>query len=358
MFQALLSNIAILLFMHLCIQSLYINQQLKAIQKPLLPALHILITSAAIISMYYMPIFSGEYRFDLRTIPMTFIAFLHGPIFAIPTLIVTSLWRMGLGGPGAVPGVLFGLLLPTIIALSVYYFAPVKKLSFSKAFVIFTLFWLAGDIPIIFALPNGWTVFQEIALTRFLSFQIGALTLYYFISLTTKHMELVTRLEQFADRDPLTGLYNIRKFVEIVEMKKQENTYIAMLDIDFFKNVNDNYGHQNGDKVLSDFASILKTYSRKEIEIGRYGGEEFIMSISAPNPLKALELVNNLRQQIEEHTFYSIDQKPLHTITVSIGIAPLLINESIEESIYKADRCLYQAKLQGRNQIVSSDRNT
>lgn len=352
MIQSILSNIAILLFMHLCIQSLYFHRERFFSQK-IIPVLHVLFTASSIIFMYYMPIFIGEYRFDLRAIPMTFITFLHGPLYAIPTFIIAALWRLGIGGPGAIPGIFFGLLLPSLVALAVYYL-KVKRLSHWQAFFLFSLFWLSSDLSIIYVLPSGWEVFQDIAFARFLSFQLGASTLYFFIYLANQHLELVEKLKRYADEDPLTGLYNIRKFAEMLHDGKPKGVhFIAMMDIDFFKSINDTYGHQNGDKVLKDFARMIREFHPKRLTVGRYGGEEFILAISVEEEREAVHLIDQLRKHIENSSFYSIDEKKLKSITVSAGVARYLPEKGIEDAIQKADQYLYKAKQRGRNRVVA-----
>ena len=341
--------------MHLLIQSLYYKRNWKIISKKFIPVFHITFVSLAIISMFYMPIFIGDYRFDLRTIPMAFITLLHGPQFAIPTLIITSVWRLFLGGPGAVPGVVFGLMIPTLISLAIYYLNSKRRVSFIKSFFLFSVFWLISDIPIVFFLPDGWNVFLDIALMRFLSFQISAYILQVFVELNYKQLQLVDRLHFYANHDPLTSLFNMRRFVEIVHDIKP--CYIAMLDIDYFKKVNDSYGHQSGDKVLKELATILSEFRSKQLVVGRYGGEEFIIAIKTQSELEAVQIIESIRQYIEKHIFYTVDNIPLKNITISAGVASFSENCRIEQVIEKADNHLYTAKQSGRNLVVADHTN-
>lgn len=353
MIQSILSNIALLLIMHLSNQRLYFEKLKNDLSDSFTRFFHISLTSLAIIAMFYVPIFIGEYRFDLRTIPITYVALLHGPPFAIPILAITSIWRFMMGGPGALPGIVFGLALPTLLAL-IHYSLQKHNITNLKFFFLYSLFWIISDLPIIFLVPNGLEAFKDIAVPRFLSFQIGAYILHYFVQSSRHQHQLVEQLKTYADRDPLTGLYNMRKFAEIIsELRSKTPLYIAMLDLDFFKKINDTYGHRCGDKVLKEVAEILQNADPKKIVAGRYGGEEFILSIASSNKNDAMEIVEAIRHQMEEHHFYSLDGQLINTITISAGIAPLKEHWGIEAAIELADYYLYIAKETGRNRVVA-----
>ncbi|MEC2071180.1 diguanylate cyclase [Alkalihalophilus marmarensis] len=352
MIQSILANISILLFMHLCIQSLYFKEKNITKLKFEKSFMQVLITSSAIIAMFYMPIFIDEFRFDLRTIPITILAIIHGPLLAIPTLIITSIWRFAvIGGPGAVPGVIFGLMIPTFIALGVFHLKK-APLTYMKGFFLYTLFWLICDLPIIFFVPNGLEAFRDFWLIRFVSFHLGAFTLFYFITLSYRNLELMDKLKHYADHDPLTGLYNVRKFSEMIREKKSAgSSYIAMLDIDHFKSINDSNGHPSGDKVLKDLASILTLYSSNHLLCARYGGEEFILCIEASSIRDAYVAADLIREKVESFPFQNIEGEKIGRVTISVGIARLEAPDQLNEAIEAADRQLYTAKTEGRNRV-------
>ncbi|ANB59716.1 GGDEF domain-containing protein [Anoxybacteroides amylolyticum] len=352
MLQSILSNICILLLMHLCIQTLYFREgDWEFKKKKRIQWIHISIVSLATVSMFYMPLFIGEYRFDLRTIPLTILAWLHGPSYALPALVIASIWRWLMGGSGAVPGIVFGLILPTILALCFHRLDSMKRFTYVHSFFAFSAFWLLSDLPIIFLVPSGWKVFKQIALLRFFSFHFGATLLHFFIRLSIHHVQLIQKLRFYADHDPLTHLYNMRKFVEVVNTKHRRRC-IAMIDVDFFKRINDTYGHQNGDEVLKGLAQMIQSFAPSQMIAGRYGGEEFIACISTESESEAAKLLNRLRTEIEKHTFFTVDNQPLPSITVSIGVAPLNCDNRIEKAIEQADQYLYIAKQTGRNKVV------
>lgn len=160
-------------------------------------------------------------------------------------------------------------------------------------------------------------------------------------------------LEQLSTTDTLTKLYNRLKMDEVLTLQHKSfaryniDCCVIMLDIDYFKNVNDNYGHQVGDQALIDFANILSEHVRSTDFVGRWGGEEFL--IVCPNiTLKETELVaKKLLDKIGEHKFGHGEH-----MTASIGISSFKEGLSISSIIEKADSALYRSKQQGRNQIT------
>lgn len=165
-------------------------------------------------------------------------------------------------------------------------------------------------------------------------------------------------LEDLAMKDGLTNLYNHRLIMELLEKEcskaVRNNLSLAflMFDIDFFKKVNDSFGHKSGDFVLKKLAEILMEHSRTGDLIGRYGGEEFCMIIPDQSLESVLSFSNRLRIAIELHPFEIEGYAPIH-ITASIGIAykASLSNIGHNDLITISDKKLYEAKDTGRNKI-------
>ncbi len=161
------------------------------------------------------------------------------------------------------------------------------------------------------------------------------------------------KLRRKADYDELTKIYNRYGLHELLEELKNDkkSTNIAIIDIDFFKKVNDNYGHNVGDYVLKIIASKLKELTSHSISVGRWGGEEFLV-IADPSMNKG-----EFRNYLEELRLYfekkylKVDNKRIK-ITVSGGIGKFNPRASIESNIKGADDNLYKAKETGRNKIV------
>jgi len=157
----------------------------------------------------------------------------------------------------------------------------------------------------------------------------------------------------------LTGLQNRRSVFELgkIEFARAQRTErpfcCMMLDIDHFKNVNDNYGHPVGDLVLQEFAGRCQRSVREVDLIGRYGGEELIIILPETDRTTAVMVAERLRVSISEHPIAIPDGEV--DITVSIGVATKDENTPhIEALVARADQALYIAKHKGRNQVAIS----
>lgn len=163
-------------------------------------------------------------------------------------------------------------------------------------------------------------------------------------------------LQTQADRDPLTSIYNRRyfekKLKENIEQAHQNKTPFAvlMLDADFFKKINDTYGHKIGDKVLIELAAICERTFRQGDMVARYGGEEFVVFLNNITPEAACAAAERLRANIETSVVYSDNMQPVN-FTVSIGVAPSGISDHEDMMIKMADDAMYLAKQNGRNRV-------
>jgi len=159
-------------------------------------------------------------------------------------------------------------------------------------------------------------------------------------------------LEYLSQTDPLTGVYNRLKTDVLLDQEFERsrrynrNLSVVMFDLDFFKQVNDTYGHQTGDRVLVAASSLVQAHIRKHDVLGRWGGEEFLILCPETDVQGAERLAENLRQQLE-----SLDLGEVGAITASFGIAQLGRTEDIKRLIGYADNALYEAKQKGRNQV-------
>jgi len=173
-------------------------------------------------------------------------------------------------------------------------------------------------------------------------------------------LENIQMITHYANRDYLTGLYNRRYFYENIgvyldEIKQTRETFaIAMLDIDYFKKVNDTYGHEIGDKVIIQIADTLRTNTKAGDIVSRFGGEEFCIVLKDISKRGAFEVLERIRAEIENFS-YKIDATKNLNFTVSIGATMFQEEESLEENINRADMMLYNAKNGGRNQLLFED---
>lgn len=155
--------------------------------------------------------------------------------------------------------------------------------------------------------------------------------------------------------DPLTGLPNRAAWTErleqeIAQWQQHGNTLsLAMLDLDHFKRINDNYGHLAGDKVLKIIATVLRKRMRGNDFIARFGGEEFVLLLPATSPAVGAKLLETLRAAIEACPFHFKGERV--TITVSMGLATFRAGEHSDLVLKRADQALYRAKNAGRNRV-------
>ena len=170
--------------------------------------------------------------------------------------------------------------------------------------------------------------------------------------------EVLSRVEVLAVTDPLTQLYNRRHFEILIEnefattARYKSPASCLMIDVDFFKQVNDQYGHRAGDKVLKEIAQIIKSCLRKVDTVARWGGEEFVVLLPRTEKEYALIAAERILTAISGHSFADINKQ----ITVSIGIAsmPDPSIDSSEKLVDASDAALYEAKGSGRNRIIIS----
>ena len=171
---------------------------------------------------------------------------------------------------------------------------------------------------------------------------------------TVELMESLKKYEVLALKDPLTSIYNHGRIeTEIFnaidkKSKTNEDIAIMIMDIDFFKSVNDKFGHAAGDSVLVQFARLIKDFCQKRNDVvGRWGGEEFVAVCYNADLNKAQALAEELRKEVEKAEFGSIGH-----LTCSIGITALRKEDTIETSFERMDKALYSAKSSGRNCVV------
>jgi len=156
------------------------------------------------------------------------------------------------------------------------------------------------------------------------------------------------KIKELTVKDPLTKQYNRRYILNTLEKlytentKEPENRYAVFIDVDDFKNVNDNYGHSEGDKVLCKLCESINNNIRSSDYLARMGGDEFLLIITTPDIHYAELLVNRLITSIKKDA----------DVTISAGLTPLKGKSSLSELLEKADNVMYAAKRNGKNQVL------
>lgn len=182
------------------------------------------------------------------------------------------------------------------------------------------------------------------------------------LALNMINTELYREVERLSITDGLTNLYNYRYFMDQLEReikradRYRHNLSLIMLDVDYFKHYNDTYGHLKGDSILKEIGRLLSESVRETDTAARYGGEEFAIILPEIEDDDVLFTAERIRKKVEENPFPDENTQPEGKLTISLGVAyfPLHAQNSWD-LINKADMALYQAKGDGRNNVVLYD---
>ncbi len=201
------------------------------------------------------------------------------------------------------------------------------------------------------------TLVQEISrlelVTILVTLILNNVFAYVFAARMNEHRQ---HLSFLAERDPLTGIGNRRALnasLEDVIVRQQSNNVTAsllVLDLDHFKDVNDNHGHGKGDQILIQVTKIVSSNIRVADDLYRLGGEEFVVVALGASRAAASNLAEQLRSSVE--TTELLSDRP---VTISLGVAEIKRGESPEDWLHRADAALYEAKRTGRNRVCLAD---
>ena len=168
--------------------------------------------------------------------------------------------------------------------------------------------------------------------------------------------QALATINELAIRDELTGIHNRRFLLDLVERERERadrtgsEFCLCLFDIDFFKRINDTYGHAAGDAVLRAFAQAVQGQLRALDAFGRYGGEEFLLMLPETPAASAIALAERARGVVEG--LRCLDGGRAITLTVSVGVAEYRLGEKVAHTIVRADQALYLAKAGGRNRVL------
>lgn len=218
-----------------------------------------------------------------------------------------------------------------------------------------------GTLCVLDHQPRELTEKQRIALTALASQVMNNLEL---IRVQQAQAALIEQLQSaqkelihLASTDPLTGLYNRRAIEERLSQelalieRGRAPAALMLMDLDHFKTINDDFGHETGDRVIEHFARVCKNVFRQSDIIGRWGGEEFVVLLPGATEAEAWQAAQRLHQSLRQTPLVGDEHPPL-LITVSIGLCSLSKDCELEDTLRQADELLYQAKDSGRNRTV------
>jgi diguanylate cyclase len=291
---------------------------------------------------------------DLRHIPIYLLSFYGGALPALIAMIFTIVGRLIIGvNSSAYASIIF-------ITLSTTFSLFVSKSNFSKNIKIFCMLTFSNILLSIMT----YLLFKEKNLLEFellisywiISYLAGYVA-FYTIRFIREREILFDKYKSESMIDGLTGLNNFRQFDEIFNClvndlsTRIQNLSLLYIDIDFFKKINDTYGHYEGDFVLKELGIILKNYTRSYDTVSRNGGEEFTVLLPDCKLDGAIEIAERIRKSVEENEF-TLTSGEVTKLTISIGVSsykdttndPFLLIED-------ADKALYRAKKSGRNKV-------
>lgn len=296
----------------------------------------------------------GDTIFDLRHIPLILVAFYGGISPITIALLFFIVGRLMIGFSFA-SYIAIGYIL-TVSVITLFLASKVKMSLQMKIAIILTannvllsvmaVFLVESKEPLYLLLPTYWVA----------SYSAGVLAFYMLVYLRKTKL-LLDKYKLESTTDGLTGLNNVRKFDEVFNTltnnvgQKEEKLSLLYIDIDFFKHINDTYGHGDGDIVLKELGALLSSSTRSFDIVSRNGGEEFSVILLDCSLERANEISERIRKNVELFPFTLSSGEEIN-ITVSIGVAsyPETTND-VSVLIEEADKALYQAKRSGRNRV-------
>ena len=293
---------------------------------------------------------------DFRTISQASSAFYGGPISSIITGLVASLFRLFYFGVSKRSILTFiSMIISSLLC------AYIAKKDFSKKLKWLLLVMVSNIVHIILfflVIEDSKDIVRVIIYLLIGTAFVATIIYFVFDHLLLAHKQ-VEKLKQQASIDFLTGVHNTRNFrslynESVEKLKESDDVFsVLMIDIDFFKKVNDTYGHPVGDQVLRDLGYVLNLFCREDGIVGRVGGEEFCILLEYYSNNEAFEFAENLRKYIEK-TQIIISSKEQISIKVSIGISTYKETvPNVENMLKVADEKLYEAKNTGRNRVCT-----
>lgn len=306
------------------------------------------------ILMHFSIKIGPSFIIDLRHIPIYLLSFYGGALPALIAMIFTIVGRLLIGVNSSAYASIIFIILSTTFSLFV------SKSNFSKNIKIFCMLTFSNILLSIMT----YLLFKDKNLLEFellisywiISYLAGYIA-FYTIRFLSEREILFDKYKSESMIDGLTGLNNFRQFDEIFNSLVNElstriqNLSLLYIDIDYFKKINDTYGHYEGDVVLKELGIILKNYTRSYDTVSRNGGEEFTVLLPDCKLNRALEIAERIRKSVEENEF-TLTSGEVTKLTISIGVSsykdttndPFLLIED-------ADKALYRAKKSGRNKV-------
>ncbi|MHC1682681.1 MAG: diguanylate cyclase [Clostridiaceae bacterium] len=308
----------------------------------------------SILLMVFSISFSNNVIVDLRYVPIVITSVFQGFISTFIVGLIISIFRILYFG--ATETAIIVSIFSLIIGIGCGIISKVKTTQ--RMLWIYCVAYTLINISIGFTfIFKDLIVLRNFLLSYWSMYVLTTIFVYKYVKYLSGISELNKRIKQEYSKDFLTGLNNVRTFDTLYNnaienaMERNEQLSVLMIDIDFFKKINDTYGHQTGDEVLKELAEVLKKTCRPFDIVSRNGGEEFSILLIDCAASKAYEIGERVRRAVEGHKFSLLNGSFIN-ITISIGIAEFPDNTKDRENLIKlADEALYEAKKSGRNKV-------
>lgn len=293
---------------------------------------------------------------DLRHIPILLVT-IHGgwvPMVISSVIIITTRFFFGVG-----LSTFFNIVFILLSGIIFVYFAKKIKHIWLLTFVVLFLSNTIFSVVMFLSIAD-FTVYLNLMVSYwFISFVAGFIAV-YLNNYLRKTKQLFQEYERNAYTDSLTGLNNVRSFDLAINRMKEKawknkrSIGFIVMDVDYFKQINDTYGHPEGDVILKGVATELQFLARESDVVSRNGGEEFTILVPTCSHQEVLNFAEDIRRHIEATPFYIYNHLQEIHITLSIGVATYPEHAIEMDQLYhKADEALYQAKRSGRNRVCS-----
>jgi diguanylate cyclase (GGDEF)-like protein len=284
--------------------------------------------------------------------------FAFSPAIIIITFTLLELSTGGLTDPLAYILARQGLCLVLLLPVMIYGYEKSRKWLILDMCVVLYLFFDVASLRLGVTFVRNATGVSQGFFTVLSILQLVGLAacVFYVQGYTLKHEQQVRqsneKLQSMAIRDGMTGLFN-HSFMEqliadAINRSKRSKTPLSllMIDVDFFKQINDSYGHNAGDEVLKRLTKLLEGSKRSTDYLGRWGGDELVLLLTDTNLQGAVSFADKLRSLVENHTF------PYYRhLTISLGASEYQTQDNVAGFIARADVAMYRAKREGRNRV-------
>lgn len=355
MFQDLFINATIIVaFISLANQFVFGEHNIRA-SKSLIILLGFISGVLGCILMVFSVTVTPNIIMDLRNIAIILASMFGGIVSSIIASMIIGIFRMLYYGIETSSIIAF--FVAVCLGLGCPFFTTRVKTPNLKWFSVTLFSTIIVSIPFIVFIKDMQLLMRLLTAYWITNFLLALLLSQYLKGLIRVN-RLYQKYKYESSLDFLTGLNNVREFDKIFNeishkaIERKELLSLLFIDIDYFKLVNDTYGHAEGDVVLKELGNLLLKTCRSFDIVSRNGGEEFSVMLMACPAEQAFDIAERLRSTVEQHTFTLSNMKTI-SITISIGIATYpTTTEDIGKLIEQADRALYRAKRSGRNKVI------